>query len=82
MNSASVVASLLQAATGPPSFQSAGHDVHIDNHRHDVVGSHHCHDHAEHNGSIELDHDERDSYDHNVVASIPPINAEAAPKLR
>ena len=77
----SVIASLLQAATGPPSFPFAGHDDHVDNHGHEHVDSHHGHDHEEHNGR-ERDHDERDSYDHNVVASILSINAKAAPKLR
>ena len=77
-NSVSVIASLLQAATGPPSFPSAGHDDHVDNHGHDHVDSRHGHEHEEHNGH-ERDHDERDS---NVVAFIPSINAKAAPKLR
>ena len=80
-NSVSVIASLLQAATAPRSCPSARHDDHVNNHGRDLVDSHHGHHHKEHNGH-KRDHDERDSYDHNVVASIPSINAEAAPKLR
>jgi hypothetical protein len=59
-NSVSVMASLLQAATGPPSTQSASHDGHVDNHGHDDVDSHHSHDH---------DHDEHDGHDHHDVQS-------------
>ena len=80
-NSVSVIASLLQAATAPPSFPSAGHDDHVDNHGHDHVDSHHGHKHKEHNGH-ERDHDEHDGYDHHALVSIPSISAKAAPKLR
>ena len=59
-NSVSVKASLLQAATGPPSTQSARHDGHVDNHGHDDVDSHHSHDH---------DLDEHDVLDHHDVQS-------------
>ena len=57
-NSVSIMASLLQAATGPPISQSARHDSHVDNHDHNDVDSHHSHDH---------DLDEHDDLDlHNV----------------
>ena len=59
-NSVSVMASLLQAATGPPSTQSARHDGHVDNHGHDDSDSHHSHDH---------DHDEHNGHDHHDVQS-------------
>ena len=58
--SVSVIASLLQAATGPPSTQSARHDGHVDNHGHDDVDSHHSHDH---------DHNEHNGHDHHDVQS-------------
>ena len=59
-NSVSIMASLLQAATGPPMSQSARHDSHVDNHDHNDVDSHHSHDH---------DLDEHDVLDHHNVQS-------------
>jgi hypothetical protein len=59
-NSVCIMASLLQAATGPPISQSASHDGHVDNHGHDDVDSHHSHDH---------DHDEHDDHDLHDVQS-------------
>ena len=67
-NSACVIASLLHDAKGPPSFPSAGHDGHVDNHGNDDVDSRHGHDH-DHEEHDDLDHGEHDGHDHHDVQS-------------
>ena len=81
VSSASVIASLLQAATGPPNSQPAGHNGNVDNHGHDDVDSHDDNDHAEHD-SRECDHDKLDGHVHHALVCIPSISAKTATKLR
>ena len=81
LSSASVIASLLQAAAETPNSQSGGHHGHVDNLGHDDVHNHTNNNHAERDIG-ECDHYKHDGHDYHACVSIRSIIAKAAPKLR